>query len=123
MYHDVDEEVVLKLIKNCSIDELYEYIEEYLNVNDPIRWLCLKKLLKGDDKRIDCLVYSIDRVINERSVYIIGSILKKNYINNILFGRFEFHPSDTLNKCSDAYIFKDLKHDWQSMYFPCVELD
>jgi hypothetical protein len=102
MYHEG--EVIFKILENRSVDELYEIIE-YLNINEPIRWMCLKKALKGDDKRIDCFIYRIDRVINEKAVYIVGSILKKNYIDNILFGRFEFHPSDTLNKCSDAYIY------------------
>lgn len=103
MYHDVDEEDVLKLIENSSVNEIYEYLE-YLNLNYPIRWMCLKKALKSDDKRIDVFLLCIERVTNEKAMYILGSILKKNYINNILFGRFEFHPLDTLNKCSDAYI-------------------
>jgi hypothetical protein len=103
MYHDVDEEVVLKLIKNSSVDELYEYIE-YLNLNDPIRWMCLKKLLKGDDKRIDVFLLCIERVINEKAMYILGSILKKNYIDNMLFGmQFSSHLLD-ISMCFNIYI-------------------
>lgn len=66
MYHE--EEVIFKILENRSVDELYEIIE-YLNLNDPIRWMCLKKALKSDDKRIDVFLLCIERVINEKAMY------------------------------------------------------